>query len=111
MDDQTKLKGNIVIDETYLANSYKGNRSQNQDFFMERKPHKRGGEIHTPGLSKDHVCIVCIIDEQGNSIARTAGLGSPNWVKLQKTVGNSIDFENLICIYSDKSNAIKNMLK
>lgn len=106
LDDQVQLKGNVVVDETYIPLSFKGNRTKNENFEMPREAHKRGGEIHSKGLGKDHVCIVCALDDEGNSVCHVSGLGSPKAVKIEKAIGKHINKENISCIYSDKSYAI-----
>lgn len=106
LNDRVILQGNIAIDETYVPVSYKGNHSKNDDFVMPRKPHKRGGESHQRGISNDHVCIVCAIDDTGNSVCQVAGTGNPTALKLNYVLQPHMG-EDIICLYSDKSAAIK----
>lgn len=107
LDERVKLSGNIVIDETYVPVSYKGNRTQQKDFEMPRKSRERGGENHTPGLSKNHVCVVCAIDDFGNSIAKVAGLSSPSAEKITQAIKNNINDNEIYSLYTDKSSALK----
>ncbi len=46
LDDKVKLSGNIVIDETYVNVSYKGNHKTGK-IELPRPARKRGGENHT----------------------------------------------------------------
>ncbi len=107
LEANTILRGNIVIDETYITVSYKGNRTNDSNFKMPRKSRKRGGEDHTKGLSKNKVCVVCALDDEGNSVARVGGLGAPNAKKLKWVLQDNIDFQNVISIYSDLSPTIR----
>lgn len=107
LDDEVKLEGNIVIDETYFPVSYKGNHSKNPDFDLPRPPHKRGKENHRKGLSDEQICVACALDETGNSVARIAGLGEPNYYELIYAFDKCIDKENVSCIYSDGAKASK----
>ena len=107
LDDEVKLEGNVVIDETYFPVSYKGNHSKNPDFDLPRPPHKRGKENHRKGLSDEHICVACALDETGNSVARIAGLGEPNYYELIHAFDKCIDKENVSCIYSDGAKASK----
>ncbi len=107
LDEQIKLQGNIALDETYIPVSYKGNRKYQREFSMPRMPRKRGKEIHKHGLSKDHACIACAIDDAGNSIAKIAGLGSPTYRKIENAVNPYIDKTKLSSLFSDMSPAIK----
>lgn len=111
MDRRTVLKGKVVIDETYFPLSYKGNHSKQENFQMPRKAHKRGRENNIPGTSKNTVCVVCALDEEGNSIARIASLGSPTARKLDAAIGDAILSEHVTCIYSDEESALKTYAK
>lgn len=106
LNDKIKLKGNVVLDETYLPVSYKGNHSKQEDFIMPREANERGGENHKQGISDNLVCIICAIDDSGNSVAKVAGVGASTAGKLkyalQEHIGNDI-----FCLYSDKSRVIK----
>ena len=106
LNDQVALEGNIAIDETYVPVSFKGNHSNEDSFVMPRKPHKRGSEIHEAGIGKDHVCIVCAIDDTGNSVCKVAGTGNPSAAKLKYVLHPHMG-EDIICLYSDKSRVIK----
>ena len=107
LDDKVKLQGNIVTDETYVPVSYKGNRSKKEGFIIPREIHRRGGENHTAGISKNNVCIVCAMDESGNSVAHAAGVGNSSVQKLNYALLNHLPEDELVCLYSDKSPAIK----
>ncbi len=106
LDNNVKLDGNIVIDETYQALSFKGNHSMQSDFEMPRKPHKRGKEIHKPGTSNEQVSIVCALDSNGNSVAHISGCSNPKAVEIERAIINSIDIENTDCIFGDGEKAM-----
>ena len=107
LDDKVQLSGNIVVDETYLPLSFKGNRSNQEGFTMPRKSHKRGGENHTKGLSKNQVCIVCALDETGNSVAHISGTGAPRNQHIREVLHNHMDTQTTICLYTDESTALR----
>ena len=106
LNDQVVLQGNIAIDETYIPASFKGNHVNEESFVMPRKPHQRGSEIHRRGITDDHVCIVCAIDDTGNSVCQVAGTGNPSAAKLKYVLQPHMG-EDIICLYSDKSRVIK----
>lgn len=106
LNDKVKLQGNIVIDETFIPVSFKGNHSKNDDFVMPREPYKRGGENHEKGITDNYVCIVCAVDDSGNSVAKVAGTGNTSAAKLKYVLGEHLS-SDIFCIYSDKSSAIK----
>lgn len=106
LNDKVRLQGNVVIDETYIPVSFKGNHSKQDDFIMPRESYKRGGENHKKGITDNHVCIVCAVDDNGSSIAKVAGTGNTSAVKLKYVLQDHFG-EEVFCLYSDKSNAIK----
>ena len=106
LNDKVKLQGNVVIDETYIPVSYKGNHSESDNFVMPREAYKRGGENHKKGITDDLVCIVCAVDDNGNSVAKVAGTGNTSAAKLKYVLGEHFS-SDVFCIYSDKSCAIK----
>lgn len=106
LNDKVRLQGNIVLDETYLPVSFKGNHSKNEDFVMPRAANRRGGENHEKGISDNLACIVCAVDDYGNSVAKVAGTGNVSAAKLKYVLSDHMG-ANVECLYSDKSNAIK----
>lgn len=111
LDDSVKLYGKVAIDEIYFPVSFKGNHTESKDFSMNRKPHKRGSETHSRGLSKEQVCAICALDEYGNAIARVAGVGAPNAYRIWYALNGSVDKDNVVCLYSDKSATLRKYAK
>lgn len=111
LDERVVLKGKIAIDEKYEEISYKGNHSLQEDFSMPRKARKRGQESHTRGLSKNKVCIICALDEYGNSIAKVGGKGGPTAHRIDLAISKNIDKDSVKMLYSDKSSAIRKFAK
>ena len=64
----------IEVDETFFPILYTGNHT-NGGFRIPRASRYRGKSVHTRGISKEQVCVVCAIDCEGHSIARIADLG------------------------------------
>ena len=56
---------------------------------------------------KEKVCIVCALDDSGNSVARVCGCGNPNAKRLYSSLYNALDKENIISLYSDKERAMR----
>ena len=110
LNDRVMLQGNIAIDETFEPVSFKGNHSQQEGFVMPRAAHGRGGENHAKGITDNLVCIVCAVDDCGNSVCKVAGTGNSSGAKLKYVLEPHIGGD-VICFYSDKSNAIRNFAK
>ena len=106
LNDQVILEGNVAIDEKFEYVSYKGNHSKQEGFLMPRKAHERGGEIHTKGITNEFVSIVCAVDDCGNSVCKVTGTGNASAGKLKYVLQPHMG-EEIICIYSDKSSAIR----
>lgn len=111
LDDSVRLYGKIAIDETYFPVNFKGNHTESKDFSMNRKSHKRGAETHSRGLSKEQVCAICALDEYGNAVAHVAGVGAPNAYRIWYALNGSIDKDNVVCLYSDKSVTLRKYAK
>lgn len=91
MMNKVKLSGIIESDETYTRVSYKGNHTKSKDFILPREAHKRGGDTHTRGLSREQVCISCIIDLENTSYSKVSNLGAPKWNNIYNVINNHID--------------------
>lgn len=110
LNDKVTLKGNVVLDETYLPLSFKGNHTKEEDFVMPREAHERGGENHKAGISDNLVCIICAVDDCGNSVAKVAGIGASTAGKLKYALKEHLS-DNTLCLYSDKSKVIRSFAK
>ena len=75
LDGRLSLSGVVEADETFFPLSYKGNHKSSKTFKMPRKPHKRGQSIKKRGLSKEQVCVACMVDNYDGYQADIAGLG------------------------------------
>ena len=106
LNDRVQLKGNVVLDETYLPVSYKGNHSKQMDFVMPRAANERGGENHKKGISRNLVCVVCAVDDNGNSVAKVVGTGVASALKLHNVLQEHVG-SDVVCVYSDKSAVIR----
>ncbi len=106
LNDKVTLEGHIVLDETFVPVSFKGNHAKQEGFTMPREAHRRGGENHKKGISDNHVCIVCAVDNMGNSVCEVCGTGNTTASKLNYVLKQHMGNE-IVCLYSDKSQAIK----
>ena len=97
MADSVNLNGIVEMDETFFSVSYKGSRN------MPRKSHRRGGEVHTRGLSQEKVCVPCAVNRNGLSIAKITNLGRMCAHDLYDVYDNRI--EKGSTLITDKLNA------
>ena len=103
MSDKVELDGIVEADETFFPISYKGNHSNDESFTMPRKPHKRGGETHVRGLSKEQVCVACAVNRNGLSIGKVSNLGRISTKDIENVLGGRIDKD--ATLVTDKMNS------
>ncbi len=89
MQDKVTLKGIVEGDETFFVLSFKGTKKEN--FTIPREVHTRGHLISTRGLSKDMVCVPCIVDHEGTAVGKVSNLGKPKVQDLEKIIDNRIE--------------------
>lgn len=111
LDDQVKLNGNIVIDETYQPLSFKGSYAWRKGEEMPRAPHRRGKQGNKKGTSNEKVCIVCALDSYGNSVAHVSGCANPKAIEIENAIISSIDLDNTDCLFADGEKAMTKFAK
>lgn len=92
MMNEVKLDGIVEADETFMAISFKGNH---KNFKLPRLAKQRGSANTKRGLSKELVCIPCVINLNRKSIAKISNLGKPNLVALQKVLNGKIQKDSV----------------
>ena len=108
------LGGTVEADETFFNVSYKGNHTRSREFSMPRKSHKRGGDVHTKGLSSEKVCVMCAVNENGVPIAQVGKLGKVSSQCVTKAFTGRIspeatlvtDHERAYVDFSDKEGLV-----
>ncbi len=84
-----KLSGNIIADDTRLNYNLKGNHGDK--FIMPRNPRLRGGSYAMSKHNKNQICVLCAIDENGNSFSRVVGFGNPSSKRICDGFQGKID--------------------
>ena len=97
MANNVELDGIIEADETFFSVSYKGSRN------LTRVAHKRGGEVHTRGLSHEKVCVPCAVNRNGLSIAKISNLGRVSTQAIHNVYDGKIAQDSTIV--TDKASA------
>ena len=103
MADKVFLDGTVEADETFFNVSYKGNHKNSRRFTMPRKPHQRGSDVHTSGLSSEKVCVPCMISEAGISYAKPAKLGKISSACIQHTFEGKVSPDAVLCTDREKA--------
>ena len=99
----TDLTGIVEADETYLAESHKGDKKRFAKEDAGRKPRKRGGEVRKRGLSDELVCVPCAIDRKGNAVSKVAKLGKCSTEAVRQVLGGHVNAEATLCTDEDAS--------
>ena len=95
--------GIVEVDETYFAESFKGNHNKSSTFKMPRKSRKRGKQSNVRGISNELVCVVCAIDRVGNIFAELACKGMVKTSNLERMFNDSIEEDSILCTDSHPS--------
>jgi transposase-like protein len=96
------IAGIIEMDETFVAESFKGNQKKS-GFTIPPKSRKRGKEVNKRGISKEQVCIATTIDRNNNIIMEMVCKGRIRSKDLERLYGEHLDEGSIICTDSHKS--------
>lgn len=102
MMDSVRMDGIVEADETFFRLSYKGNHSGG-GFAMPRAAHRRGGDVHTRGLSQEQVCVPTAVTRDGLSVGRVGCLGSASREAVRRVLGGHIGEQATLCTDSHKA--------
>lgn len=95
-DEKKSFVGIVEADETYLPLSFKGNRSKSS-IPMPRKPRRRGTKAGKRGLSKDKVCIPCVVDRHRRAYGVISNLGKVGGKPLHAALSRKIADARFLC--------------
>jgi transposase-like protein len=101
-DGRGDVEGIVEADETFFLESFKGNHKKSS-FTMPRKPHKRGGQAKTSGISKEYVCVSTAIDRNENIILEMTNMGRITINDLKRLYDGHIETGSIICTDSHRS--------
>jgi transposase-like protein len=100
MQDEVRLDGVVEADETFTSISHRGHH---KNFNLPRLAKHRGTANTKRGLSKELVCIPCVVNLDGKSIAKILNLGKPNIVSLSGVIQGRIERESIFVTDSLRS--------
>ena len=96
------LEGVVEMDETYIAESFKGNHVKS-GFIMPRPSRKRGKEVTKRGISSEQVCVLTGLDRQGNIYAELVCKGRMKSSDLSRALEGHIEVGSILCTDSHQS--------
>jgi hypothetical protein len=98
------MKGVVEMDDTFFPLSFKGSNPKG------RKAHKRGTAASKPGISKEQVCVSCIISrDKKRAYSKVSALGMAKAEDLKRVFDGKISKEAIIC--SDKATSFRSYAK
>ena len=97
------------IDETYFAESFKGNHSKSKTFVMPRHPHKRGRSIRRPGLSSEQMCVLSGVNDKGTTFFELVGRGSIGKKRALSALRGKVKDGSIIA--TDRADAYPSVLR
>ena len=97
-----KMDGIVEADEAFFRLSYKGNHSKGA-FAMPRKAHRRGGDVHTRGLSSEQVCVPTAVTRQGLSVGKVGSLGTTKREAVKQVLDGHVAEQATLCTDSLKA--------
>jgi len=84
--------GIVECDDKQLDRNEKGKRN------LDRKPYKRSSDRNKKrGISNEKVSIMVATDRKGNPTMRVAKMGRIDVVSIEKTIGDLVNNENVLC--------------
>lgn len=98
-----KLEGIVEMDETFFAESFKGNHKKSTTFIMPRNSRKRGKEVKLRGISHEQVCVTSAIDRNDSIVLECVCMGRISSADLKRAYKSKIDSQSIICSDSHKS--------
>ena len=98
--NETSLKGQIQVDETYFLLNMKGKWSGG---FEPRPSKKRGTSALRRGINQEHVCVLIAIDEYDQILTKVIGQGHPSTSSLGSALDSSVEPGSLLITDSRQS--------
>ena len=89
---QIKLNGVIAADDTRVDYNLKGRHGEG--FVMPRNSRKRGGDNNIQNHNKNSLCVLCAVDENGNSFSKIVGFGNPSAIRICEGFKGKIDINS-----------------
>jgi len=78
-------RGTFQVDETYLVKNLSGNHKLSSWYSLPRKAHRNGqeGRRGNYAKSKERICVICGINEFGDSFLDLTNEGAPSKIDIQ----------------------------
>ena len=98
----SKLSGTVEIDEVIIPESFKGNHSKDEDFYMGRAPRKRGPKLSERGSLRS-VRVLCCLSRREEIFSDVIGRNRPVAEQLIGILEDKIETGSPICTNNNAS--------
>ncbi len=98
----SKLSGTVEIDEVIIPESFKGNHSKDEDFYMGRAPRKRGPKLSERGSLRS-VRVLCCLSRREDIFSEVIGRNRPVAEQLIGLLEDKIETGSTICTNNNAS--------
>jgi transposase-like protein len=88
-----RLEGARGADETYVPESYKGEKLPS-DFW--RGPRKHGAVAAKPGLSREYVCVCAGVEREGGAVSEAVNRATAGKDDIQRVFGGRVSNKTVI---------------
>ncbi len=92
----SKLSGTVEIDEVIIPESFKGNHSKNENFYLGRAPRKRGPKLSERGSLRS-VRVLCCLSRRIDILSQVIGRIRPVAEQLVRILEDKIEAGSTIC--------------
>ena len=92
----SKLSGTVEIDEVIIPESFKGNHSKDEDFFMGRASRRRGPKL-SERSSLSSVRVLCCLSRKEDIFSQVIGRLRPGIEELMGMLQDKIEAGSTIC--------------
>jgi transposase-like protein len=100
INNPTQLSGVCEADETYILESYKGEKLPD-DFW--RKPRKHGAVAEKPGVSNEYICICAGVQRDGGAVSSAVNRATAGKDDINQVFGERVSSQTLIISDGAKS--------
>ena len=92
----SKLSGIVEIDEVIIPESFKGNHSKDESFYMGRAPRKRGPKLSERGSLRS-VRVLCCLSRREDILSQVIGRNRPVAGQLMRVLEDKVEAGSTIC--------------
>ena len=100
INNPTQLSGVCEADETYILESYKGEKLPD-DFW--RKPRKHGAVAEKPGISNEYICICAGVERDGAAVSAAVNRATAGKEDINQIFASRVSSQTLIVSDGAKS--------